>query len=97
MFCDFWSIQLASAFVWISPNRHLNATLPPPLTLQGPFDRAGIEAHCMKAWGVAPKWEWAAVSFGNMDLRAASNIVFSNGLSDPWRCAGTLKPYTLKT
>ncbi len=47
--------------------------------MQGPFDMDAVRAHCMSAWGVAPQPDWAAVTYGGTALRAASNIVFSNG------------------
>ncbi len=47
--------------------------------VQGPFDMDAVRAHCMSAWGIAPQPDWAAVTYGGTALRAASNIVFSNG------------------
>lgn len=57
---------------------------------QGPFDMEVINAHCLEAWGVTPMTDWSALTYGGLDYRAASNIVFSNGLYDPWSAYGIL-------
>lgn len=41
-------------------------------------------ADCKKKYGVGPRTDLAKVEFGGDRLQAASNIVFSNGLLDPW-------------
>merc|ERR1711920_287275 len=45
--------------------------------------------HCKSAFGVQPRPEWIATEFNG--LAGASNIVFSNGLYDPWSSGGVLK------
>lgn len=55
------------------------------------FSQAFVEAHCLEAWGVTPRWEWMRAAYGNPSDWAAggvTNIVFSNGLYDPWSSAG---------
>ncbi|RLN54658.1 hypothetical protein BBJ28_00008544 [Nothophytophthora sp. Chile5] len=49
-----------------------------------------IRAHCQRDWHTTPEPDWIRVSYGDAELRAASNIVFSNGLLDPWSSAGVL-------
>ncbi|TDH66837.1 hypothetical protein CCR75_005973 [Bremia lactucae] len=49
-----------------------------------------IRAHCQRHWHTTPDPESIRVSYGDELLRSASNIVFSNGLLDPWSCAGVL-------
>ncbi|GAX77115.1 hypothetical protein CEUSTIGMA_g4561.t1 [Chlamydomonas eustigma] len=52
---------------------------------QGPFDLAGINTHCKEAWGVEPRVYHSFIQFGGVEAAAeASNIVFSNGMMDPW-------------
>ena len=41
-------------------------------------------AGCQEQWGVTPRAEWARVMLGGKRIQQASNIVFSNGLLDPW-------------
>uniref|UniRef100_K3X632 Lysosomal Pro-X carboxypeptidase n=1 Tax=Globisporangium ultimum (strain ATCC 200006 / CBS 805.95 / DAOM BR144) TaxID=431595 RepID=K3X632_GLOUD len=47
-----------------------------------------IQDHCQKTWGVTPDPNWIRVSYGDSNLRFASNIVFSNGMLDPWSSGG---------
>ncbi|PNH10179.1 Dipeptidyl peptidase 2 [Tetrabaena socialis] len=57
---------------------------------QGAFDLDSVKEHCREAWGVVPRPEWSATTYGGTDYRYASNIVFSNGLYDPWSAFGVL-------
>ncbi len=56
-----------------------------------PFSLNDSTASCFTAWGVRPRAGWAAVGLAGSDLRGASNIVFSNGLLDPWHAGGVLR------
>ncbi|CAH0480733.1 unnamed protein product [Peronospora belbahrii] len=50
------------------------------------------DADCFEQWGVHLKPHWAHTEYGGIKaLRAASNIVFSNGNFDPWSGLGVLK------
>ncbi|EGZ16269.1 hypothetical protein PHYSODRAFT_560767 [Phytophthora sojae] len=49
-----------------------------------------IRAHCQRDWHTTPDQDGIRVSYGDEMLRSASNIVFSNGLLDPWSSAGVL-------
>ncbi|ETL86705.1 hypothetical protein L917_13905 [Phytophthora nicotianae] len=49
-----------------------------------------IRAHCQRDWHTTPDPDGIRVSYGDDMLRSASNIVFSNGLLDPWSSAGVL-------
>lgn len=48
-----------------------------------------IRRHCNSTLGVEPRPDWIATEFGG--TAGASNIVFSNGLYDPWSSGGVLK------
>jgi len=55
------------------------------------FSKEFITAHCSDAWGVQPRYEWMRQAYGNPFDWATSgvtNLVFSNGLYDPWSSAG---------
>ncbi|GIL95215.1 hypothetical protein Vretimale_1298, partial [Volvox reticuliferus] len=58
---------------------------------QGAFDLEAINAHCQEAWGVTPWADWSALTYGGLNYQYASNIVFSNGLYDPWSAYGVLQ------
>eukprot|EP00050_Salpingoeca_kvevrii_P015465 m.47091 g.47091 ORF g.47091 m.47091 type:complete len:173 (-) comp6339_c0_seq2:53-571(-) len=51
------------------------------------FDMSAIEKHCLATYGVNPRADWIAISYNNA-VKNAKNIVFSNGLFDPWSSAG---------
>lgn len=52
-----------------------------------PFSVKESIETCQENWGVTPRPLWATVEWGGRRIESASNIVFSNGLLDPW-CAG---------
>ncbi|EGD74214.1 hypothetical protein PTSG_06225 [Salpingoeca rosetta] len=54
-----------------------------------PQDMAFVRDHCRTKYGIVPREDWMAVKYGGLNaLPAASNIVFSNGLLDPWSSGG---------
>ena len=82
----FWSYQACTEMVMpMSRDGVRDAFWPQP------YDDAAEAAACAAEWGVAPRPAWAAVSYGARRLRAASNIVFSNGGLDPWRYGGVTR------
>jgi len=48
-------------------------------------------ANCELNWGVTPRPEWARIGLLGKRIKSASNIVFSNGLLDPWHGGGVLQ------
>ncbi|CAI9736836.1 lysosomal Pro-X carboxypeptidase isoform X1 [Octopus vulgaris] len=46
---------------------------------------------CYAQWKVVPRPNWITTEYGGKNIQAASNIVFSNGLLDPWSAFGVLK------
>ncbi|CAL5352702.1 unnamed protein product [Camellia sinensis] len=51
---------------------------------------------CISSYGVPPRPHWVTTYYGGHDIKAilqrfASNIIFSNGLRDPYSCAGVLQ------
>ncbi|GKU93943.1 hypothetical protein SLEP1_g7492 [Rubroshorea leprosula] len=61
-----------------------------------PFDLSSYVNDCEKLYGVQPQPHWISTYFGTHDFkftlhRFASNIIFSNGLSDPYSSGGVLE------
>lgn len=46
------------------------------------------DEYCNRTWGVNTRSGWSAVHFWGKNIHSASNIIFSNGLVDPWRRGG---------
>eukprot|EP00041_Stephanoeca_diplocostata_P034459 m.1178327 g.1178327 ORF g.1178327 m.1178327 type:complete len:945 (+) comp24526_c0_seq3:702-3536(+) len=54
-----------------------------------PMNMSAINEHCQKKYGVKPRAKWIADEFGGMNgVQQSSNIVFTNGLFDPWSSGG---------
>lgn len=55
------------------------------------WDFAKFSEDCHKTWGVkVNRPDLAILEYGGAYLNSASNIVFSNGLLDPWASGGVL-------
>nr|GMD12574.1 lysosomal Pro-X carboxypeptidase-like [Ipomoea batatas] len=60
------------------------------------FDIESYIEQCKSAYGVPPRPHWLTTYFGGHDIklvlkRFGSNIVFTNGLRDPWSAGGILE------
>uniref|UniRef100_A0A8D8UFM4 Lysosomal Pro-X carboxypeptidase n=1 Tax=Cacopsylla melanoneura TaxID=428564 RepID=A0A8D8UFM4_9HEMI len=55
-----------------------------------PWDYDGFKDGCVSQFGVSPNPKIAEKLYGGLRIEAASNIIFSNGLLDPWSGAGVL-------
>ncbi|KAJ0020793.1 hypothetical protein Pint_32024 [Pistacia integerrima] len=61
-----------------------------------PFDMDDYTKTCQDLFGVTPRPHWITTEFGGHDIKSvlgnfASNIIFSNGLRDPYSAAGVLE------
>jgi lysosomal Pro-X carboxypeptidase len=45
----------------------------------------------VQEWDVVPRPLWAVTQWGGRKLPTLSNVVFSNGLYDPWHGGGVLE------
>lgn len=62
----------------------------PPMS----WDYNAYKSACYATYGSYPRPFWYTTNFGGWDISSASNIIFSNGLLDPWSGGGMTK--TLK-
>lgn len=64
--------------------------------LSSAYDYKEVEDDCMEKYGVRPRPHWVTTEFGGNRIkqvlkRFGSNIIFSNGMRDPWSRGGVLK------
>ncbi|XP_023323387.1 lysosomal Pro-X carboxypeptidase [Eurytemora carolleeae] len=57
------------------------------------WDLEQFSKDCKETWGVEPRPNMANLIYGGRDVSSASNIIFSNGLLDPWSSGSILKSY----
>ncbi|KAL6342048.1 hypothetical protein AAG906_038294 [Vitis piasezkii] len=86
-----WGWQICSEMV-MPLGRGDNDTMFPP----APFNLTTFIQECKSIYGVSPRPHWVTTYYGghNIELtlrRFASNIIFSNGLRDPYSSGGVLK------
>lgn len=55
-----------------------------------PWNFTEFSQECHRKYNTYPKPDLARIEYGGGMLQAASNIVFSNGLMDPWAAGGIL-------
>lgn len=49
-------------------------------------------AQCASDWGITLRLDWSRIHWGGFDsFKYGSNIIFSNGLIDPWHALGVLQ------
>ncbi|XP_021899078.1 lysosomal Pro-X carboxypeptidase-like [Carica papaya] len=61
-----------------------------------PFDINNYTRDCIQLFGVTPRPNWVTTEFGGHDIKSVlsnfgSNIIFSNGLRDPYSSGGVLQ------
>nr|CAD7398982.1 unnamed protein product [Timema cristinae] len=56
-----------------------------------PWNFSEYSNTCYKKWKVLPQQDLIVKLYGGKDISTASNIVFSNGLLDPWSSGGVLR------
>lgn len=83
---DLWNYQACSEMVMPFCYDGINDMFEPH-----PWNLQEVAKDCLAKWGVVPRPEMANMMFGGRKLEGASNIVFSNGLLDPWSSGSILK------
>lgn len=65
---------------------------PNSMFVQKTWDETQYTKDCQTNYGLTPDYDWAFRTFGGantaLDFKEASNIIFSNGVLDPWRSGG---------
>lgn len=87
---DGWNWQACTEMVMPMSSNSNNSMFPP-----GSFNLSEYEGWCLELYGVMPRAQWITSEFGGHNIHKVlknfgSNIVFSNGLLDPWSGGGVL-------
>ncbi|AQK81780.1 putative serine peptidase S28 family protein precursor [Zea mays] len=87
---DGWQWQACTEM--IMPMTISNESMFPPSAFS--YDDRSDE--CFQSWGVRPRPHWITTEYGGYKIdkvlkRFGSNIIFSNGMRDPWSRGGVLK------
>ncbi|KAL3535063.1 hypothetical protein ACH5RR_003524 [Cinchona calisaya] len=85
-----WNWQACTEMVM--PMTCSNESMFPPYT----YSHKEFADDCMKQFGVKPREHWITTEFGGKRIkqvlkRFGSNIIFSNGMQDPWSRGSVLK------
>nr|DAD27125.1 TPA_asm: hypothetical protein HUJ06_028593 [Nelumbo nucifera] len=96
---DYFPVEIVEALLWLKCSE-----LVMPIGMSGnatmfqtaPFDLNIYIESCKKIFGVSRRPHWITTQFGGHDIklvvkRFASNIIFSNGLRDPYSVGGVLQ------
>ncbi|XVF46809.1 hypothetical protein PTKIN_Ptkin03bG0058200 [Pterospermum kingtungense] len=86
-----WKWQTCSEMVMPIGHGHNDSMFP-----SSPFNLNSFIRKCKSLFGVQPQPHWVTTYYGGHDLklilhRFASNIIFSNGLRDPYSSGGVLE------
>ena len=55
-----------------------------------PFSDADRDEYCTKKYGITSRHDWFGINYWGSNVWSSSNIIWSNGLLDPWHGAGIL-------
>ncbi|EFA80247.1 peptidase S28 family protein [Heterostelium album PN500] len=55
-----------------------------------PWSLSQLTQYCQQTWQVTPNPNWITTYYQGQDLSQTSNIIFSNGVLDPWRAGGVV-------
>jgi len=86
-----WNWQACTEMVMPMSSNPENSIFP-----QFTFDIDSYKQDCFNMFGVEPRAHWITTEFGGHDIQKVlknygSNIIFSNGLLDPWSGGGVLQ------
>lgn len=85
-----WDWQACTEMIMPMSSSKENSMFPPY-----DFDYTAYKFQCAISYGVIPRPNWVTTEFGGHDIirtlqKFGSNIIFSNGLLDPWSGGGVL-------
>ena len=86
-----WDYMVCSEGI-INEQPYFNAVGPPNdmFWAQPVWDHARMDAHCRSAYNLTTRYGWLNTTYGAGNVGQHTNIVFANGLLDPWHSGGIL-------
>lgn len=84
-----WTIQSCTEIV--TPICTSDLDMFEPTANQGEFNLAEFSDSCKYYYGLEPNLQYVETELVGQDLSSLSNVIFSNGLRDPWSSGGVLK------
>ncbi|EGG16784.1 peptidase S28 family protein [Cavenderia fasciculata] len=83
---DVWDYQACTEMVMPMSSNGVQDMFP-----ASSFDLDSLITSCQQQWGVTPDPYWITNYYGGSQNVQSSNIVFSNGILDPWRAGGVIE------
>ncbi|XP_015110405.1 lysosomal Pro-X carboxypeptidase [Diachasma alloeum] len=83
---DLWYYQACTEMVMPMCADGINDMFEPQ-----PWNLSNYTGECVQKYGIKPQPDLACKTYGCQELSTATNIVFSNGLLDPWSSGGVLR------
>jgi pimeloyl-ACP methyl ester carboxylesterase len=92
VFSEIWDFMVCTGAL-INEQPYFPATGPPAdmFLPQPAWPRSKMDAYCQSTYGKTPRWGELYMSLGLDAIPASSNIIFANGLLDPWHSGGVLQ------
>ncbi|ELU04397.1 hypothetical protein CAPTEDRAFT_174591 [Capitella teleta] len=81
-----WDIQSCTEMVMPMSNDGVNDMFEP-----SPWNMTAVTEDCQKKFKLTPRPDWIIRQYGGRNISAHSNIIFSNGLLDPWSAGGVMQ------
>ncbi|CAJ1421969.1 unnamed protein product [Effrenium voratum] len=79
-----WDAEACRQIVYFTPTDNVTDMFPPR-----PWGPEELGSYCKKHWDIQPQSEWFRPWWSAVEK--SSRIIFTNGLSDPWRGGGVLE------
>jgi lysosomal Pro-X carboxypeptidase len=92
VYSPIWDFMVCTEHI-INEQPYFAATgLPNDMFWKQPvYNHSRLNEHCMNAFGKTPRYRFLDEQLGVRNIPASSNIVFANGLLDPWHSGGVLQ------
>ncbi|EGC29712.1 hypothetical protein DICPUDRAFT_158674 [Dictyostelium purpureum] len=84
---DAWDVQACNEMIMPISSNGVQDMFP-----AAPFNLQQLTSYCQQTWGITPGVNWITTYYGGSNF-TTSNLIFSNGVLDPWRAGGVLKDY----